>query len=136
MTKQEFEARTGMKTNSEDYARIEKMYMAAGNMDKDLFCAEYKKVGTSVLVAELFRQVLVLKGQLEERNNELDDAAQRRADVAEFLVGKAAVHKDDDGEDFYRVALRIAGRNACVRTKLEYGYPLNGEDISFLKSLL
>ena len=121
MTKQEFEARTGLKTNSEDYARIEKMYMAAGNMDKDLFCAEYKKVGTSVLVAELFRQVLVLKGQLEERNNELDDAAQRRADVAEFLVGKAAVHKDDDGEDFYRVALRIAGRNACVRTKLEYG---------------
>ena len=136
MTKQEFEARTGMKTNSEDYARIEMMYMAAGNMDKDLFCAEYKKVGTSVLVAELFRQVIVLKGQLEERNNELDDAAQRRADVAEFLVGKAAVHKDDDGEDFYRVALRIAGRNACVRTKLEYGYPLNGEDISFLKSLL
>lgn len=136
MTKQEFEARTGLKTNSEDYARIEKMYMAAGNMDKDLFCAEYKKVGTSVLVAELFRQVLVLKGQLEERNNELDDAAQRRADVAEFLVGKAAVHKDDDGEDFYRVALRIAGRNTCVRTKLEYGYPLNGEDISFLKSLL
>lgn len=136
MTKQEFEARTGMKTNSEDYARIEKMYMAAGNMDKDMFCAEYKKVGTSVLVAELFRQVLVLKGQLEERNNELDDATQRRADVAEFLVGKAAVHKDDDGEDFYRVALRIAGRNACVRTKLEYGYPLNGEDISFLKSLL
>ncbi len=136
MTKQEFEARTGLKVNSEDYARIEKMYMAAGNMDKDLFCAEYKKVGTSVLVAELFRQVLVLKGQLEERNNELDDAVQRRADVAEFLVGKAAVHKDDDGEDFYRVALRIAGRNACVRTKLEYGYPLNGEDISFLKSLL
>ena len=136
MTKQEFEARTGLKVNSEDYARIEKMYMAAGNMDKDLFCAEYKKVGTSVLVAELFRQVLVLKGQLEERNNELDDVVQRRADVAEFLVGKAAVHKDDDGEDFYRVALRIAGRNDCVRTKLEYGYPLNGEDIAFLKSLL
>lgn len=136
MTKQEFEARTGLKVNSDDYDRIEKMYMVAGNMDKDLFCAEYRKVGTSVLVAELFRQVLVLKGQLEERNNELDDATQRRADVAEFLVGKAAVHKDDDGEDFYRVALRIAGRNACVRTKLEYGYPLNGEDISFLKSLL
>jgi hypothetical protein len=136
MTKQEFEARTGLKVNSEDYARIEEMYMAAGNMDKDLFCAEYKKVGASVLVAELFRQVLVLKGQLEERNNELDDAIQRRADVAEFLVGKSAVHKDDDGEDFYRVALRIAGRNSCVRTKLEYEYPLNGEDIAFLKSLL
>lgn len=136
MTKQEFEARTGLKVNSEDYARIEKMYMAAGNMDKDLFCAEYKKVGTSALVTELFRQVLALKGQLVERNNELDDAVRWRADVAEFLVGKSAVHKDDDGEDFYRVALRIAGRNDCVRTKLEYGYPLNGEDIAFLKSLL
>lgn len=136
MTKQEFEVRTGLKVNSEDYDRIEKMYMAAGNMDKDLFCIEYKKVGTNALVVELFRQVLVLKGQLEERNNELDDAVQRRADVVEFLVGKAAVHKDDDGEDFYRVALQIAGRNSCVRTKLEYGYPLNGEDIAYLKSLL
>lgn len=136
MTKQEFEARTGLKVNSDDYDRIEKMYMVAGNMDKDLFCAEYRKVGTSALVAELFRQVLVLKGQLVELNNVLDDAARWRADVAEFLVGKSAVHKDDDGEDFYRVALRIDGRNACVRTKLEYGYPLNGEDVAFLKSLL
>lgn len=136
MTKQEFEARTGLKVNSEDYARIEKMYMAAGNMDKDLFCAEYKKVGTSALVAELFHKAYVLAGQLGERNDELSDIARQRADVAEFLVGKSAVHKDDDGEDFYRVALRIAGRNACVRTKLEYGYPLNGEDVAFLKSLL
>ena len=123
MTKQEFEARTGLKVSSEDYARIEKMYMAAGNMDKDMFCAEYKKVGTSVLVTELFRQVLVLKGQLEERNNELDDATQRRADVAEFLVGKAAVHKDDDGEDFYRVALRIAGRNPCCSAQVSTKQP-------------
>ena len=100
MTKQEFEARTGLKVSSEDYARIEKMYMAAGNMDKDMFCAEYKKVGTSVLVTELFRQVLVLKGQLEERNNELDDAAQRRADVAELQYTRTTTAKTSTGLHF------------------------------------
>ena len=40
MTQQEFEDRTGKTVTSEEYARIEAMYMAAGNMDKDQFCTE------------------------------------------------------------------------------------------------
>ena len=39
------------------------MYMAAGNMDKDQFCAEYKKHGASVLVAEYYRRITVLNGK-------------------------------------------------------------------------
>lgn len=47
MTQQEFEDRTSKTVTSEEYARIEAMYMAAGNMDKDQFCTEYKKHGAS-----------------------------------------------------------------------------------------
>lgn len=53
MTQQEFEDRTGKVITSEEYARIEAMYMAAGNMDKDQFCAEYKKHSSSALVADI-----------------------------------------------------------------------------------
>lgn len=54
MTQQEFEDRTGKTVTSEEYARIEAMYMAAGNMDKDQFCTEYKKHGSSAIVAEYY----------------------------------------------------------------------------------
>lgn len=70
MTQQEFEDRTGKTVTSEEYARIEAMYMAAGNMDKDQFCTEYKKHGSSAIVAEYYRRITVLNGMLEERNNE------------------------------------------------------------------
>lgn len=53
MTQQEFENRTSKTVTSEEYARIEAMYMAAGNMDKDQFCTEYKKHGASALVADI-----------------------------------------------------------------------------------
>ena len=66
MTQQEFEDRTGKTVTSEEYARIEAMYMAAGNMDKDQFCTEYKKHGSSAIVAEYYRRITVLNGMLEE----------------------------------------------------------------------
>ena len=43
MNQQEFESRTGLTPTSEEYAYIERIYMAAGNMDKDAFCNDIKK---------------------------------------------------------------------------------------------
>lgn len=119
MTQQEFEARTGKAVTSEEYARIEAMYMAAGNMDKDQFCAEYKKYGESTLVAEYYRRITVLNGMLEERNNELDDARQKRTSLAEFLLGKAAAYDDTD---FYREAVRLIGGKQRYYTRLRAGF--------------
>lgn len=133
MTQQEFEARTGKTVTSEEYARIEAMYMAAGNMDKDQFCAEYKKHGASVLVAEYYRRITVLNGVLEERNNELDDARQKRTSLAEFLLGKAAACDDTD---CYREAVRLIGRKAAVLYKVKSGLPLWEEDIKCLEEVL
>lgn len=42
MTRQEFNDRTGYTLNEEQYRKVEAMYIAAGNMDKDVFCKDYK----------------------------------------------------------------------------------------------
>lgn len=133
MTQQEFEDRTSKTVTSEEYARIEAMYMAAGNMDKDQFCTEYKKHGSSAIVAEYYRRITVLNGMLEERNNELDDARQNRTSLAEFLLGKAAAYDDTD---FYREAVRLIGRKAATLYKIKSGLPLWEEDIRYLEEKL
>lgn len=133
MTQQEFEARTGKAVSSEEYARIEAMYMAAGNMDKDQFCAEYKKHGESTLVAEYYRRITVLNGVLEERNNELDDARQTRTNLAEFLIGNASAYDDTD---FYLVAVGLIGQKATTLYKLKNNIPLWDEDIKYLEEVL
>lgn len=133
MTRQEFETRTGKTVTPEEYARIEAMYMAAGGMDKDMFCAEYKKHGSSALVGEYYRRITVLNGMLEERNNELDDAHQRRMNLVELLLGKASVYDDTD---FYRTAIKLVGHKAVVLCKIKNNIPLWEEDVAYLEEML
>lgn len=133
MTQQEFKDRTGKTVTSKEYARIEAMYMAAGNMGKDQFCAEYKRHGASALVVEYYRRITVLSSILEERNNELDDARQSRTSFAEFLLGKAAAYDDTD---FYREAVRLIGRKAATLYKIKNGLPLWEEDVRYLEEML
>ena len=84
MNHQEFIERTGLTPTIEEYQAIEAIYMAAGEMDKDEFCKEYKKCGNSRLVTELFRTVCTLKGQYDERINEIDDLHQQKTDFHEI----------------------------------------------------
>jgi len=133
MTQQEFETRTGKTVTPEEYERIEAMYMAAGDMNKDMFCAEYKKHGSSTLVSEYYRQIATLNGMLEARNNELDDAQQKRMSLAEFLLGKAAAYNDTD---FHRAAVELIGRKAATLYKIKSGFPLWEEDVKYLEETL
>ena len=133
MTQQEFEARTGKPVAPEEYKRIEAMYIAAGDMDKDLFCAEYKRFGSSVLVEEYYQQITGLNGMLEARNKELADARQERMNLAEFLLCKAAAYNDTD---FHRAAVELVGRKAVTLYKIKNEYPLWGEDVEYLEKAL
>ena len=60
MTRQEFNDRTGYTLDEEQYREVEAMYIAAGNMDKDVFCKDYKKHNDSALVAEFYNQSIAL----------------------------------------------------------------------------
>lgn len=110
-----------MKTGADEYADIERMYMAAGEMDKDDFCRCWRQTGKNPLTQVLFRQAEVLKGQLAERNNELEDMQQRKVELAEFLIGKACAYEDTD---FYREAIKLVGRREVVMMKLRMELPL------------
>lgn len=129
MTQKEFEERTGLKTDMEEYVSIERMYMAAENMDKDEFCRCWRQTGKNPLTQVLFRQVEIFRGQLEERNNELDDVQLKKFDLAGFLVGKACAYEDTD---FYREAVKLTGQRDVTLMKVRMDLPLWDEDKEFL----
>ena len=53
MTQQEFTERTGLTPTAEEFAIVNRIYMACATLDKDEFCRDYKKHGMSRIVAEL-----------------------------------------------------------------------------------
>ena len=62
MTQQEFEQRTGI-TSDTVYEEANGVYMAAGDMDKDAFCMDYKEHGDSTLLHLFYRRCNYLEAK-------------------------------------------------------------------------
>ena len=133
MTKFEFEDRTGLKVTDEEYKDIEAMYYAVPNMEKDEFCKRWRQCGNNPLALGLTKQVTILNGMLEERNNEVDDCHDKLSELAEFLIGKACAYDD---RDFYNEAIRLIGKKEAVLRKIKMGLPLWEEDIDYINNNL
>ena len=56
MTQQEFEERTGLKVTGDEFEKVNAIYMAAGDMDKDRFCADYRKHKDCEIIEVLFEK--------------------------------------------------------------------------------
>lgn len=121
MNHQEFIERTGLTPTIEEYQTIEALYMAAGEMDKGEFCKEYKKCGNSRLVAELFRTVCTLKGQYEERCNEIDDLHGQKNEMVDFLIDRAQAFSDKELLD---KASEMVGQKEVIRRRIVKGHTL------------
>ncbi len=121
MNYQEFTERTGLTPTSEEYQAIEAVYMAAGEMDKDEFCREYKKNGNSRLVTELFRTVCTLKGQYEERCNEIQDLHEQKSEMVDFLIDRAQAFSD---KELLEKASEMVGQKEVIRRRIVKGYTL------------
>lgn len=133
MTQKEFEERTGLKTDAEEYAAIERMYMVAGNMDKDEFCKRWRQTGKNPLTVSLANTANALIMQLEKRNKEFNDVKENTIDHVRFLLGKAHAYEDTD---FRREAVRLIGEREVVRLTMEEGYPLWDEDRKYLLAIM
>lgn len=133
MTQKEFEERTGLKTDAEEYAAIERMYMAAGDMDKDEFCMRWRQTGKNPLTVSLAAIANVLTVQLQKRNQELTDLKEKNIEHAKFLLGKAHAYEDPD---FRREAVRLIGERDVVRLTMEEGYPLWDEDRKYILEIM
>ena len=133
MTQKEFENRTGMTLSADEYAGIEAVYMAAGEMDKDVFCAEWKKIGGSRLVMELFGEVMRHRGEIAHLKGEEQESRKLLSETAEYLIEKSS-ERDDIG--MRRQACRLIGEREVVMYKLNYDQALCDEDIVWIREQL
>lgn len=133
MTKQEFEDRTGMKVSAEEYDRIENIYLAAGEMDKDEFCEEFRAHGHSPLVAELFRTCQNLEEQRLEQVDKTKALKMQIAGCAKGLIRRSACL---DEPSLYKLAVGLVGRKEAILARLEQGYEIDADDLAYIKNLL
>ncbi len=133
MTQIEFMERTGLVPTSEEYQEIEALYMVAGdNVDKDMFCKAFKNVSSEQksILCGMLKTIKVLKGQYEERVNEIEDLHNQKSDMADFLIGKAHAYNDSD---FRREAVRLVGDKQVVLRTLSMELTLWDEDKDYIK---
>lgn len=133
MTQKEFEIRTGLTVSADEYAGIEAVYMAAGEIDKDVFCAEWKKIGGSRLVMELFGEVMRQRGEIERLKGDEQESRKLLGEAAEYLIEKSS-ERDDIG--MRRQACRLIGEREVVMYKLNYDQTLCDEDLVWIREQL
>lgn len=128
MTQQEFTERTGYTpATDEEYQAIEKMYMAAGNMDKDEFCEHWVKVHND----DLFRTIYCDMKKMKRQNDFLRDKVDKSADMILQEAENSDTHDTLDA-----IAIRLKGQQYVVRYKIEHEHVLTEEDRLYLLSIL
>lgn len=133
MTQNEFEQRTNMKVTAEEYQKIEKLYMSAGNIDKDTFCKEYKKVASSRIVTELHLQVRMLENQVESLKSDKKQMASDKDELIDFMIEQSEKYSSSE---LRQRAIELLGAKEYLRRKLERGYNLWELDRKLLVELL
>ncbi len=129
MTQQEFNERTGIVVSAEEFDRIHDLYLAAGEMDKDEFCREFRAHGHNPLVAELFKTCQNLEEQRLEQVNKRKMLEDRCRTIAYRLLDWRDINTCFD---VHWCATDLIGLRDTVRYKLEKGYPLGEEDRNYL----
>ena len=114
MTLSEFNERTNAHLTEDQYKPVENMYNEAGNIQKDQFCADWKKHNDSVILQEFFAQSERLKGKVDGYRNQINE-------IALFLVDQA---EKWSASDLRSKAIQILGLEKYLQIKLQKGYNL------------
>ena len=115
MLQKEFFERTGINLTEQEFDQVHAIYMQAGdNVDKDQFCADWKKHNDSVLLQEFFAQSERLKGKVDGYRNQINE-------IALFLVDQA---EKWSASDLRSMAIQILGLEKYLQIKLQKGYNL------------
>ena len=143
MTQQEFETRTGISyAHGEFDDMVNPIYMAAGQMDKDAFCAEFKKHSAYLLnsriVCELVAEVETLRTTLQNCEHEMNAIETSRTavidDFAYTLIEIAASTKDLETRTKARTkAIKLIGIKEYIRRRIELCCELDKEDLIALR---
>lgn len=114
MQKIEFEQRTGIQLTDEQYKMVENMYMAAGEIDKDVFCSDYKKHKDSKLLAYFYELYKVWDFNLKR----IDESLLK---VTKFLLKKSREFND---KSMRAEAIDLLGEKMIVKLTIEMNLEL------------
>lgn len=132
MTQQEFTQRTGIEVETMQYAAIEQVYMYT-ELDKDDFCADYKKHGDSVIISHLVNELDKTTYERGRAHASLKEYKALMQDIAEMLIHKADEHMD---EELYNSAINIIGVEECIKYKLINDLELDKQDKEYILKVL
>ena len=140
MTQKEFEQIACCKVKVGEWSIVETLYMSAGDMDKQSFCKELRKMCAidgatdEIDLRECLKEISRHSGSLEKTLREFKRSTiNKNKELAMFLIGKAHAYEDSD---FRKQAISLIGEQAVVRATLEMGLPLWNEDRAMLMDML
>ena len=115
MLQKEFFERTGINLTEQEFNQVHAIYMQAGdNVDKDQFCADWKKHHDSDLLHIFYNQVNRLETELKQTKNEVYELALYIMDQAEVCSAPTLREK----------AIQMLGIETYLRIKIQKGYNL------------
>ena len=122
MLREEFENRMGNTVTPEAYNDIEELYYAAGDMDKDTFCDDYKLHGASKILAEIWGRYKTTRDVLKIYQKEHQAAAEM---LVKFSYNYGIKEAYDQAE-------AMISKRGIIRYKLENGIELTSEEKAFI----
>lgn len=140
MTQQEFETRFGQEVTPESFDYANRVYMAAGNLDKDQFCKEWKNqhIRNSDTVTALTMEVEALQRQAKANHDALEGALKLQDELAYFIADMAhlAFNAIGNGAELRKKAIQVLGKREYLKHVITRGYELEQFDRDALVEIL
>ena len=146
MLQKEFEERIGRSVTEQEYVEANAMYMAAGDIDKDTFCREWLKIGSSVLVKGLFETAYQKGKKVQELELLHKEAVEICSDAADAMLEIEKGLLDFEEESPYRCANAaelldrkawwLVGAKEVVLRKIKMGMDLTEKDKNYINEHL
>lgn len=116
-----------------EYETADFIYMMAGEMTKQEFCKEYKKVGSSPLIfalADAANNRGIAYREKETKERQTAHALLREADE----IRQGGMDAPADAID--KIAVKLIGRKECIKWKLHKGFALSETDKEYITNNL
>lgn len=127
MLQKEFFDRTGINLTEQEFNQVHAIYMQSGdNVDKDQFCADWKKHHDSNLLHIFYNQADRLKDKLDQKRNEIYELAIYILEQAEVCSAPTLREK----------AIQMLGIETYLRIKIQVGYKLWQKDLDAIVEIL
>lgn len=129
MLQKEFETLTGKTVTTEDYAAIDRIYMAAYGMDKQEFCAAWRENDMRAIVDELTSNIDSLEKKADTLTQRLHEADEKNVAAATAILRKAEAYKDNE---LKQAAIELVGLKTVACIDLKNLWQLNEEERAYI----